>query len=83
MKIELGDIVAEHENRIEYLENSLPGTSQSYIPEDKPPERPVPQSPWEGKQWEIINQLRAEVRHIHAEVHELKTAKKRHGGKYD
>ena len=36
----------------------------------------IKEQPWTGKQRDIIQQLRAEMQHIHGEVHELKTNKK-------
>ena len=75
--MELGDIVADHENRISEIEGSLVSTElvrelakevlQEMLPEQKE---------WERKQWDIVTQLRAEVMHIHAEVHEKKATSK-------
>ena len=68
---EIREILAEHENRIGCLENSIPGSA---VREETQAE--AQEQPWTGKQWDIINQLRAEVQHIHSEVHEMKTEKK-------
>lgn len=36
----------------------------------------VPDSEWKGSQWDIVQQLQCEVRHIHAEVQEKKPKKR-------
>jgi len=72
MNEEIQEQLAEIENRVSFLENSLPGSAMSYHPEDEPPRKePTPEKPWSKKQWDIINQLQAEVRHLHKEVYSL------------
>ena len=34
-------------------------------------------SAWTARQWDIINQLRAEVKHIHKDLHELQAKRKK------
>lgn len=75
------DILADHENRISEIEGLFPTLSAEDVREIvkkvlaktlvKPEE-------WTTRQWDVINQLRAEVKHIHTEVH----AKKANQSKY-
>lgn len=75
--MELGDIVADHENRISEIEVSLVSTELVRELAEEVLRGLLPkQKEWEHKQWDIVNQLRAEVTHIHTEVHEKKAALK-------
>jgi len=76
---ELGDIVADHENRLREIEGLFPTLSREDVKEVvkevlvetlQKPER------WTTRQWDVIDQLRGEVNHIHGEVHEQKAKKK-------
>ena len=74
---EIQEWLADFENRISFLENSLPGSAMSYHPEEETQEDIVQQDPpWTRRQWDIINQLRSEVKHIHGEVHEKRATQK-------
>ena len=63
---EILSMMAEFENRISFLENSLPGSAMSYQPEETSESRKVvqPQEVWEKRQWYIINQLRGEIANL-------------------
>ena len=87
---ELGDIVAEHENRISFLENSLPGSAMSYHPEDKPQEEPrdlnETERPEQGEKYKRIDrivrefyQLKNEVSYLHNELYEVQKLLGLHG----
>ena len=71
--IELGDIVAEHENRISFLENSLPGSAMSY--QEKPPEA-KPEKPWTKRQWAVVQQLRGEMANLKRKLIAIEGTKK-------
>jgi len=55
---ELGDCFAEWENRISFLENSLP---YSRPPEPQPAQEP---EVWKPRAWDRLQQLEARVLHI-------------------
>ena len=53
---ELGDVFADFENRILFLENSQPYNKPEPIPEPEP-------EPWTKRQWDSVQQLRGAQRH--------------------
>ena len=70
-----GDILANHESRIAEIEGLFPTLSREdckEIVKEVLAETLQKPEQWTTKQWDIINQLRAEVKHIHNEVHEQK-----------
>jgi len=73
---ELGEILAEFENRISLLENSMPNPQELDQPE-KPPE---PQ--WTQEQWRYVQQLRGMVLHLDKQVKEALSKKKKPEGKF-
>jgi len=77
---EIQELLAEHENRISFLENSLPGSAMT-PKEEEEREAPSNEQPWTTKQWDIVNQLRGELRHLKSKVIALEENKGR-GGKY-
>jgi hypothetical protein len=78
---ELGNWLAEMENRVSFLESSLPGSALSYTPPEEEP-KPIKNEPWTANQWDIINQLRGEMAFLRNKVNEI--ADKRRGkSKYE
>jgi len=65
------DILADHENRISFLENSLPGSAMTPKEEESQEDIKQPDKPWSKSQWDIVQQLIGEIKHIHKEVHKL------------
>ena len=62
---EIQELLSEHDNRISFLENSLPGSAMSYHPEEETEELVVEApEPWNKNQWNIINQLRGEILYL-------------------
>jgi len=73
------DTLANHENRILSIEGLFPTLSREdcrEIVKEVLAETLVNPEQFTKRQWDIVNQLRAEVKHIHAEVHETKAKKK-------
>jgi len=72
------DILANHENRLLSVEGLFPTLSREdckeIVREVLEETLATPQQ-WTKNQWEVVNQLRAEVKHIHREVHETKSKK--------
>ncbi|GAH06109.1 unnamed protein product, partial [marine sediment metagenome] len=60
---EIQEMLANFENRISFLENSLLGSAMSYHPEEENQEVVMKQlqEPWSKKQWNIVDQLRGEM----------------------
>ena len=58
---EIKEMLAEFENRISFLENSLPGSAMT--PEEKSQEK-IPEKPWNRNQWGRVEQLRGEMLHL-------------------
>ena len=58
---ELGEVLADFENRLSYLANSQPYQKE-------PPKEPEPEEPWVSKQWDVVNQLRAKVNYLQGKV---------------
>jgi len=76
MNEEIQEQLAEFENRISFLENSLPGTAMSYHPEDEPLKpRATPEQPWSKRQWDIIQQLRGEMLNLKKKFLDLEKSK--------
>jgi hypothetical protein len=72
------DILANHENRLINLEGLFPTLSREDCKEivrEVIAETLTAPEEWTKKQWDVVNQLRAEVKHIHREVHETKSKK--------
>ena len=82
---ELGDIVAEHENRISFLENSLPGSAMSYCPEEESQEEHIeteerPRDFGEtNRMTRLVYQLKNEVTYLHKELYEVQKLLGLHG----
>jgi len=76
---ELGDLFAEWENRISFLENSIP-----YQKEEQPkPE--LKEEPWSNKQRDTVNQIRLQCQYLRGKLMEHlapKDAKQKKGKKY-
>ena len=70
MEEDIREILAEHENRISFLENSLPGSAMSYKPEDEP-QKETKQEPWSKRQWNVVQQLRGEMANLKSKFLEL------------
>ena len=74
---ELGDVFADFEGRLLYLENSqLPELPEEPISISKDDE------PLSKKRWDIINQLRAEVKHLSSKVNEMRASASKRKPKY-
>ena len=58
---EIQEMLADFENRISFLENSLPGSAMSYQEEVSEVKAAPKQEPWDKRQEDIINQLRGEM----------------------
>ena len=52
-------MLADFENRISFLENSLPGSAMTPREEEKKAE--IPEKPWMKNQWHIVEQLKREM----------------------
>ena len=77
---EIQEMLAEHENRISLLENSLPGSAMSYHPEESQEEiKAIPEKPWNRKQWDIVNQLRGEMANLKRKFLDLERGIQRKG----
>ena len=56
---EIQERLADHENRILFLENSMMGSAMT--PKEETEEvKEIPEKPWMKKQWHIVEQLKAE-----------------------
>jgi len=60
--VEIQELLADFENRISFLENSLSGSAMTPR-EEESQEVMMQQSPepWNKNQWDIVNQLRGEL----------------------
>ena len=47
------------------------------LPEETRETRAFQDTQWTARQWDIINQLRGEVKHIHKDLHELQAKRKK------
>ena len=47
------------------------------LPEETRKTRAFQDTQWTARQWDIINQLRGEVKHIHKDLHELQAKRKK------
>ena len=56
---EIQERFAEFENRISFLENSLPGSAMT--PKEEESQEEVPEKPWNKKQWRVVEQLKGEM----------------------
>lgn len=78
---ELGDVFADFETRLLFLENSLPNdpiSEQIYQKSEQP------EKPWFKQQWEIINQLRGMVQFLYSKETERRAnASKRKAKRYE
>ena len=61
---EIREILSEFENRISFLENSLPGSAMSYQEEVSEVKAVPKQEPWDKRQEGIVNQLRGEMANL-------------------
>lgn len=66
---EIQEMLAEFENRISYLENSLPFHS------DPEPTPVYKDTEWTNRQWDAVKQLKAQVIHLTTKVNELRAKK--------
>ena len=57
---EIQNWIADHENRISFLENSLPGSAMTPKEDELPWESP-PEKPWMKNQWHRVEQAIAEM----------------------
>jgi len=78
---EMQELLSEYENRISFLENSLPGSAMSYHPEDEP-DKPTPEQPWSKRQWYTVNQLRGEIANLKRKFLDLEQLVTSKGSKY-
>ena len=76
---ELGDYLAEIENRISYLENSQ-GAATIQSQNENPTHEEAAES-WSSKQWDVVNQLRSMVLYLQEKVNRI-TDKKAVGKQY-
>ena len=58
---EIQEMLADFENRISFLENSLLGSAMSYQEEVSEVKDVPKQEPWDKRQEGIVNQLRGEM----------------------
>ena len=72
---EIQELLAEHENRISFLENSLPGSAMT-PKEEEEREAPSNEQPWTTRQWDIVNQLRGEMANLKNKLVEVKNKSK-------
>jgi len=61
---EIQEMLADFENRISFLENSLPGSAMSYQEEVSEVQAAPKQEPWDRRQEDIVNQLRGEMANL-------------------
>ena len=75
---EIQNWIADHENRISFLENSLPGSAMSYQPQEKEPviDIPMVEPKWLSKLQYQIEQLKGQVLHLQKKVVELSTSQR-------
>ena len=81
MKIEqLQEGLADHEARLSFLENSLPGSAMDYQEEEQP--KPTSEPAWTQRQWEYVQQIKGQVIFLQNKLNEHldKSPKK---GRYD
>lgn len=62
---ELGEALADFESRLLYLENSLPYSRPEIIAKKEPPNE------WSKKQWDYVQQIKAELLHHRREYARL------------
>jgi len=76
---------ADFENRISFLENSLPGSAM--IPRDDEAQENIvtPEKPWTRRQWDRVEQLQGEMANLKRKFLELEKQipKRTRKGKYD
>ena len=61
---EIQEMLADFENRISFLENSLPGSAMSYQEEVSEVQAAPKQEPWDRRQEDIVNQVRGEMANL-------------------
>ena len=77
--MEVEEILIDHEERLANIEGLFPTLSREEckeITKETLNEMITEPEQWTKKQWDIVNQLRAEIKHIHLELHETKVKKK-------
>ena len=75
---EIQYLLAEHENRISFLENSLPGSAMT--PMEKAQEvKEIPEKPWGKNQWDRVNQLEARFLNLLGKFLDLEKQLKKEG----
>lgn len=73
------EILANHETRLLSIEGLFPTLSREDCKEiikEVLAETLATPERFTKRQWDVVNQLRAEVKHIHRELHETKAKKK-------
>jgi len=82
---EIREILANFEDRISFLENSLPNSAMMPM-EDEPQEvTKIPEKPWTRRQWDRVEQLQGEMANLKRKFLELEKQipKRTRKGKYD
>ena len=73
---EIQERLAEFENRISFLENSLPGSAMTPKEEER---EEIPEKPWNKNQWSIVQQLKGEMLNLKGKFLELEGKSPRSG----
>ena len=81
MSDEVREKLAEFENRLSFLENSLPGSAMT--PKEESEEvKEIPEKPWNKNQWDRVNQLEGKMLHFIGKFLDLEKLVTSKGGKY-
>jgi hypothetical protein len=78
---EIQERLAEFENRIKFLENSLPGSAMT--PKEEEEVKEIPEKPWNKNQWRRVEQVLGEWENFKRKFLDLEELVKSQLGKGD